>query len=830
MLSRKNSRNMFIATWVLLAFLALPQEALLAQKMTPQEEANELFLVAQKAFDDGFHDVAIRYIEQFLEKYPGNPRVVQARLLLGQCYFFKKQYLKSYNMFHDLLDQKEHKDATLFWLGETYFKGADFKQAASYYRQVLTQYPDSVFLPQTLYSLGWTEFEQGRYPEAKGLFEQLIKKFPKHTLAEDGLFKLAETEHHLAEYDLAITHFGDYLNQYPQSSRQADIQFFIAEAHYYAGDYLPAITYYAKAADRTKEPNVRYMALLSMGWSYYKLEKLDLAKKYFLEAEDLGKQKGLLSEDVFFGEASLFLALEDYPRVRQAYDEIIGRFPKSPKIAEAYLGRANAMYIQGEYAAAIFSFQYVIDQFLAKGYNDPLIEKAFYGLAWTYLKQGDHKKAIATFEDIFDKSSSTIVKISALTQIANAYFDIENSQKALNVYDRILREFPDSLTTDYVQFRQGMALVRLNQLDAAMLSFQTLQRNFPESKYTHESNYYLGVAHFKKNNWPAAVPFFQAYLEKEGKLSFRKEAMYLLALSHFNQDEYAAARDGFQAILRARFSDKVLNETCKLNSAKTLFHLGQTNEGIKHLNDLIQSSSEGDAALEGMIWLGDYYLNQKDYNTAASYYQQALDKFPESEKKGLILYELGQIHLAKGEYEEALKILQSIPLEAGQGIYGKAKLAIADIFSRERDGDEALKAYQGIAESMPQFQREANVKIAEIHRRRGHYPQALEALLRARQYKNAESGTSDAEVQFLIGDIYEYLNARDKAVDEYLRIPYLFKTEPSWVIKAYLRAGRIFEDAEDWEQAEIVYKKILEFDSEEAKYAQERLKWIRDNN
>ena len=89
----------------------------------------ELFLVAQKAFEDGFYDVAMRYVNQLFEEYPQTEKHIQAKLLLGQCYFFKSQYLKAYDTFQDLLQFSEFKDATLFWLGETYLKGSDYKKA-----------------------------------------------------------------------------------------------------------------------------------------------------------------------------------------------------------------------------------------------------------------------------------------------------------------------------------------------------------------------------------------------------------------------------------------------------------------------------------------------------------------------------------------------------------------------------------------------------------------------------------------------------------------------------------------------------------------------------
>jgi hypothetical protein len=67
------------------------------------------------------------------------------------------------------------------------------------------------------------------------------------------------------------------------------------------------------------------------------------------------------------------------------------------------------------------------------------------------------------------------------------------------------------------------------------------------------------------------------------------------------------------------------------------------------------------------------------------------------------------------------------------------------------------------------------------------------------------------------------------AIENYLKIPYLYTNDKSWMIKAYLRVARIFENKEDWANAGTTYKKILELNTDEAKYAQERLDWISAN-
>ncbi|MFC1510743.1 hypothetical protein ACFL49_03685, partial [Candidatus Omnitrophota bacterium] len=53
--------------------------------------------------------------------------------------------------------------------------------------------------------------------------------------------------------------------------------------------------------------------------------------------------------------------------------------------------------------------------------------------------------------------------------------------------------------------------------------------------------------------------------------------------------------------------------------------------------------------------------------------------------------------------------------------------------------------------------------------------------------------------------------------------------EIKWIIKGHLHVARIFEDKEKWEEAKIIYKKIVEYDTEKSVFAQERLEIVEEN-
>ena len=273
----------FLLSIIILLFLSF--------NIYAQSKDAELFSVAQKAFEDGFYDVSSRYINQLLDQYPQTDKRIQAKLLLGQCFFFQTQYVKAFEVFQELLKYSEHKDATLFWLGETYLKGSDYKQAQKQYQQLIELFPNSMFAPQAYYSLGWSYFEQNLFESAKKTFLMLLQFFPSHQLTEDAAFKLGEIDFNLQNHKEAIEAFDKYLQTYPGSSRQAQAFFYIAESYYSLEDYLTAITYYAKAANLTYDENLIIMCKVSMGWGYLKLGKTSLSAESFDEALKIAQEK-----------------------------------------------------------------------------------------------------------------------------------------------------------------------------------------------------------------------------------------------------------------------------------------------------------------------------------------------------------------------------------------------------------------------------------------------------------------------------------------------------------------------------------------------------------
>ncbi|NLE64567.1 MAG: tetratricopeptide repeat protein [Elusimicrobia bacterium] len=145
------------------------------------------------------------------------------------------------------------------------------------------------------------------------------------------------------------------------------------------------------------------------------------------------------------------------------------------------------------------------------------------------------------------------------------------------------------------------------------------------------------------------------------------------------------------------------------------------------------------------------------------------------------------------------------------------------------DPEKAIETYRNIIAASPQLRRDALVRIGKVHRRMKAYDAEIKAYEDALQAPPGETGVKNAELQFLIADTYEIMNLRDKALEAYFKVPYLYPQETSWGVKAYLRVGKIYENQEDWDKAVTAYQKVADMNVEESKFALERLDWVSQN-
>jgi len=807
--------------------------ALGAFGQSANSKEDELFFIAQKALEDGFYDVSLGYLGRFLKEFPQTKRLGEVYLLIGQCYLNKDKYLDALGEFDKILELPSIdgiRDAVHYWKAEVYFKAKDYKNAKSFYKVLITKFPNSKFLQDANYSLAWCLLEEGNYKEAIDGFRQLIRLYPQNEFIEDSYFKIGEAYFNLKKNEEAKESFSSYIDKFPESKKLDQAYFYRAESNYYLEKYQEAAEDYKKVSQLSRDDKLQVLSNAALGWSYLMLKKLPESEQAFKEAEAMARQKAIGLDSVLLGKASLLLESNKDQEALVIYDELIANFQDSALILNVYLGKANSFYKQAKYKEALEAYEELSTRLSWQEEFSDLLAKVYFGIAWTNLKLGRMQEAVKGFQELINRSSDKFAKINALSQLGDVYQEMGEYQKAADIYDKLLKDYEDSFYSDYVQYQLALTLLKMRNIDAAIIAMRSLKSNYPQSRFISNLGYYLGLAYFNKGDYMASLEQLQNFIDSISRDNeLRPQAMQLLGLAYRELKNYKESANIFERITKEYSENKEVAASAEYDLALSLFYLGDEKEGLKRLKIISYNYPNTKVGEDSLSYIADYYLKLKEYETARRYFQKIIDEYPVSDSSDSAYYGMAETLFEEGKFDQAIKKLEIIRAKPYSKLFFQASLFLADVYIEKKNSDRAIKICQGLAENNPQYARESFIKIGDYFKELSKYDDSLKAYQTALSKSKGTSNMDDSQIYFKIAELFEERQDLGKATETYLKVAYLTSNNTPLVIKSYLRAARIFENKESWKEAKKIYEKIANENVEEAKFAKERIEWI-DNN
>jgi TolA-binding protein len=789
----------------------------------------EALFVAKKAFEDGFYDVSLGLLERFLRSYPNSFKATEVNLLIGQCYFHQNRFLDALAKFEELLNQaqaKDIKDAVLYWIAEVHFKGNSFNKAAGFYRMIFEGYPQSSYIAAAYYSLAWCLFQERKFEQALEYFKIVEEKYSKETSVQDVPFKIIECLYNLKDYKGLKEKLESYLKLYSKDpTRLSYLYFYMAEADYYLNNFDQAIEEYSLVLKNNRDPKIQSLSKLGEAWSYLKLKRYKEAEDGFLDvkAEDLEKRS---QEVLLLGKAILMVETNRVNEAKRMYDELLNASSDTLVLIQAYLGKADALYNLAEYADAINVYKEALNKFSVGSVPQEIIDKLHYSLSWAYLKQGEFKEAIKEFQKVAKETGDKTVKVSAFCQIGDAYQDSGDYDKAQETYSTILKDYSDSFYSDYVQYQLGLTSLKSSNYEGAIMSFLALKRNFPESKLLDDSTYALGLAYFQRQDYDSSKAVFESFEREFKDSNLKPEALYLLGTSLYNLGKFAEAIEVFKEIIRTYSQNIELVQKAEYEIADCYDQMGDEKEAMARFNILRSKYPDSSLTPEVMWWLGEYYYKHNELELARRYFFSLIKDFPKSILVSDAYYAIGTSFEEESKHEEAIENFKKV-IELGKtDLNGQAVIAVADIYVRQNKIELAIDAYKQIIKDFPNLANLIYPKLADLFYKTENFSQALDYY---RKSLDVVPVKEMASIQFKIAEVLQTQGKFAQAVEEYMKVNYLYSENNLFAIRALLRVAQIYEDQENFKEAISIYQRIISTNAEEAKYAQERIDWIKEH-
>lgn len=209
--------------------------------------------------------------------------------------------------------------------------------------------------------------------------------------------------------------------------------------------------------------------------------------------------------DVLLKEAIEYIRVENFVDARLALNKIIEDYPDSPEKVTASLLKAEVQYKDSEYEEALFLFKAFLELYPAHR----LADRAQYFLAMSHYQMMD---------------------LETRDQTA--------AQNALEVFDKFLKEFPNSKYRNLALVRRrkcieslarnqmeiGKFYFRISSFQSAIGRFKQLLSDYPDQPFLDEALFLLGESYFQEQNFDEARTQYHQLIEKFPRSIYVKEA------------------------------------------------------------------------------------------------------------------------------------------------------------------------------------------------------------------------------------------------------------------------------------------------------------------
>ena len=434
------------------------------------------------------------------------------------------------------------------------------------------------------------------------------------------------------------------------------------------------------------------------------------------------------------------------------------------------------------------------------------------------FEKGEYDKAIKFYEKalIID-----LLHLDALKELAHSYQWTGRHEKAIALYEKVI-EIEDDIGTK----RELAALyVWNNQPEKAKDFLETILKDNP-----HDSEAKLLLAKIMHYSGRAqeAIKIYEELLreeEKEGdKVEEQKEIEELLSEAYMISKDYESAIGVYREILKkepenvkARIAlaevlswqkeydqsireyEKVLKiEPDNLEVKEKLAKVYTWKIDYKKAEDLYKDIlKEGPQDLDILASLSQILIRSKRYAEATHYIKLALSKKEDPHLR--FLY--GEVLLLSGRYKQAKKVLKDVIARNPENI--RAKVYLADIFSYNKEFDEAISLYKEALKEKKDLG--VKRKLAQTYSWKKDYEKAISL------YKEVINATVDIETERELAEVYIWNGQYDKAKDI---LELILKTDPQDSKSKFLLAKAMHYSGEQG-KAIYLYEELLKMKPED---------------
>ncbi|HEY2347627.1 MAG TPA: tetratricopeptide repeat protein [Puia sp.] len=734
----------------------------------------------------------------FLESYVNSSKTVSRQDLfeLSYCYYQAENYKKAIDGFKQLGGKEDSlAQNAMYLLGDAYLKTGQKANArnAFLFCASNSSYPVQKEISQFHYAK--LSYELG-YPDvALSEFRNFLEQYPNSNYAPEARELLLNVLANTSNYKDALT-LMDSVKNPSNSARQLKARILYGRATELINDGM--LTNAAELLDRaSREPNNNELLPFINFWKgeiAYRTNHLDDAIPFFVEYLKTPEQRGEVNPvNAKYSLGYCYMKKENYKEALNYFQQVT-RNPgihATPLEQDAFIRSADCYYMNRDFKTAVSMYNKVLEyswpasdyatfqKAMVAGVNNPsekielmnglirkypgsdLVIDANMEIANTYLSNEQYRESLPFLKIVILSTSNDALKPRALLRSGLANYNLGNNAEALNKYNDLLKNYPNSVEAqealdnaksiyveegrsgEYVNFAKGMGIaISASQEDqlayqeaevqfnngnftGAQQKFEDYLKKFPDGKYALDANFYKSEMYASQKNWANAVTGYQLVADKAPNKFAEKSILQAARINFFNLKDYARAE-----IYYAKLKDFSSSQENKMEAMRGLlrcqFELQEWAIAGDNAKDLLSIKGIGsdDKILASMI-VGKSYQANAQCESAIPYFK-TVASLSRAAYGAEAQYQIAACQFEQNRLKESEKSAFEVIHKSGsyELWVTKSYFLLGDIYLKEKDYFNAKATFQSLVE---------NTKIEEIR---------IQAEQRLDEVKKEEAGSS----------------------------------------------------------------------------------------
>jgi TolA-binding protein len=393
-------------------------------------------------------EMVARYVA---ERFADRPQAAQSLLRMGRRYFEQGNtgmYELLYGLYLDHFPADSAASTILYMLGEQRWNAKDYTGARAYYQRLVDNYPTRAHYLKALNRMAWSYYLAGDYVSAAERFEDVVEK------AQPGKQK-AEAQLCLADCRRQQERFADGVREYRK------LAMWLAEPD----------TIYTSKAQQDAFKTIHEQAVFFQAYCLGRLEKPpDRVPAYRAAAIKLydGFVKqfpgSALAPTALSSMGAMHLADGDASKASAAYTRLSAEYPDSEAGRSAKFAMVRSLIDVGRVAKA----EEVVRDMLKESprpSGPELIKAGLLMLDKRCVETAAH--VLKAGLDALDKAAEPELDQRALIGLGTAYCDAGEHERAVQVLDRLILDYPKSGLFYRARFVLGRAYRMLGRTEEA---------------------------------------------------------------------------------------------------------------------------------------------------------------------------------------------------------------------------------------------------------------------------------------------------------------------------------------------------------------------------